>query len=369
MPVPSAISDLSTTPASNSPAGSETPSFIDDYLRTAFAFIRQTSDTATAALPKAGGVLTGDLTLPSLNGGQLAGHRNKLINGDFSQNARALTSVADDSYCLDRWYVLTETGNVTVGKLGDPESGAPWGIRLTQPDATAKRIGFAQIIESRDIRQYASTAMNLSARLRLSTAANIRYAVIEHTGTGNVVTSDVVNDWASATFTPSNFFIAGVNIISTGTIAPGAATWGSVSDWDALGADVRNVIVFIWTESQVAQDVTLDCSRIQYEPGEVATPHEWRINELQLCQRYYCETRGSVTFTAAAANNSAACSIFWPVEMRDTPATTNAGGSITNASSAVVDGISKYGARYAIVATAAGGCSVANRVITASAEL
>lgn len=41
MPVPSAISDLSTTPASNSPAGSETPSSTDDYLRTLAAFIKQ----------------------------------------------------------------------------------------------------------------------------------------------------------------------------------------------------------------------------------------------------------------------------------------------------------------------------------------
>lgn len=241
---------------------------------------------AQEVVSKTGDTMTGNLTVPSLNGGQLAGHRNKLINGDFSQNVRGLTSVADDAYCLDRWYVLTETGNVTVGQLTDPESGAPWGIRLTQPDATAKRIGFAQIIESKNIRQFASKAMNLSARLRLSTAANIRYAVIEHTGDADVVTSDVVNNWASATFTPSNFFIAGVNIISTGTIAPGAATWGEVSDWDALGAGVKNVIVFVWTESQVAQNVTLDCSRIQYEPGVVATPHEWRMDERILCARY-----------------------------------------------------------------------------------
>ncbi len=44
MPVPSAITDLSTTPASNSPAGSETPSSTDDYLRTLSAFIKQAYD-------------------------------------------------------------------------------------------------------------------------------------------------------------------------------------------------------------------------------------------------------------------------------------------------------------------------------------
>lgn len=46
MPVPSSISDLSTTPALNSPPGSESPSLIDDYLRTLSAFIRQINDSA-----------------------------------------------------------------------------------------------------------------------------------------------------------------------------------------------------------------------------------------------------------------------------------------------------------------------------------
>jgi hypothetical protein len=45
MPVPSAITDLSTTPASNSPAGSEAPTEGDNHLRTAYSFIRSLFDT------------------------------------------------------------------------------------------------------------------------------------------------------------------------------------------------------------------------------------------------------------------------------------------------------------------------------------
>lgn len=41
MPVPSNLSDLSTTAGSNSPAGSENPATTDDYLRTVFSFIAQ----------------------------------------------------------------------------------------------------------------------------------------------------------------------------------------------------------------------------------------------------------------------------------------------------------------------------------------
>jgi len=46
MPVPSSISDLSTTPALNSPPGSESPSLVDDYLRTHGAFIKQINDVS-----------------------------------------------------------------------------------------------------------------------------------------------------------------------------------------------------------------------------------------------------------------------------------------------------------------------------------
>lgn len=53
MPVPSSISDLSTTPSLNSPAGTESPSTVDDYLRTQAAFIRQVDDKATGTVKAA----------------------------------------------------------------------------------------------------------------------------------------------------------------------------------------------------------------------------------------------------------------------------------------------------------------------------
>lgn len=49
MPVPSSISDLSTTPSLNSPAGTESPSTVDDYLRTFAAFIKQVDGGAVKA--------------------------------------------------------------------------------------------------------------------------------------------------------------------------------------------------------------------------------------------------------------------------------------------------------------------------------
>lgn len=63
MPVPSLISDLTTTAITNSPAGSESAKgVVDDYIRAHAAFIRQLSDIvqgATVTLPSASTVNIG----------------------------------------------------------------------------------------------------------------------------------------------------------------------------------------------------------------------------------------------------------------------------------------------------------------------
>lgn len=255
----------------------------------------------------------------SINGGQIAGNRNKII-GHFDINQRGLVSVGDDAYCLDRWYVLTETGNVTVAQITDPESGAPYAIRITQPDASAKRMGVATIIESKDIRAYRNTAMNFAARVKPSFAGNVRYAILEHTGTADTVTSDVVNNWASATFTAGNFFIAGLNVLKTGTVAPGAAAYGDLSDWSALGAATNNIILFVWSESTQAQNATLELNRPQYEPGVIRTAQEWRLNELALCQRcFYKQTDAWSSRWGANGVQNVIVPQSLPVTMRATP--------------------------------------------------
>lgn len=268
--------------------------------------------------------------------------RNKVI-GHFDINQRGFTSVADDTYCCDRWYVLTESGNVTVGQVSDPESGAPWAWKLTQPDATAKRMGLATIIESKDIRAFRNAAMNFYMRVKPSFSGNVRYAIIEHTGTADTVTSDVVSNWSSTSFTAGGFFIAGLNIIKTGVIAPGAATYGEFSDYGVMGASLNNAILFVWTESAQAQNATLEMNRPQFELGTIHTPHEWRINELALCQRY-CEfvTSTGVEFngyTTSGYNGYA--NYFFKVTKRDVPTISNV-TNVNNSSFPTSGGITGF---------------------------
>jgi len=209
---------------------------------------------------------------------------NKVINGGFSINQRLATSVADDAYCLDRWYVLTETGNVTVAQQTDQENGTPHNIRLTQPDVSAKRVALAQIIESRDCKDLRGKVASLGLRLRNSTGGQINYAILEWSGTADSVTSDVISAWAG-----SPTYIGSITERANGTLTPSANTWTDATAISGtINAAANNLIVLIWSNGTFAQNATLDIGRVQLEEG-TATAFKARPieQELALCQRYF----------------------------------------------------------------------------------
>lgn len=279
--------------------------------------------------------------IDAANAGQLQGFKNRLINGGFAINQRLVASNTDDTYCLDQWYVLTQTGAVAASQLTNPETGAPYGVRLTQSQASAQRMGLAQIVESAHCRDLRSVISTLAGRVRLSTSDNIRYAVLEWTGTADAVTSDVVNNWTSTTYTAGNFFNSTtLNVLAVGQIGATANTWRDLTALNAtLGASANNAIVMVWTENAVAQNVTLDLNRVQWEPGSVATVFEARplCLELDLCEWYYCKSFALGTAPAqnvgagtgeeriSAYESGAAlhvCSVRFPRRMRAAPTTT-----------------------------------------------
>jgi hypothetical protein len=73
--------------------------------------------TANAALPTAGGTMTGNLNVPSINGGPIGGFRNVIINGNPTINQRGYVSGTATSganqYTLDRWRVVTSGQSIT----------------------------------------------------------------------------------------------------------------------------------------------------------------------------------------------------------------------------------------------------------------
>lgn len=242
-------------------------------------------------------VWSGAAWAPMLASNQTAGFRNRLLNASFMINQRAAASNADDTYCFDRWYVLTQSGAVACSALTDPEAGRPTGLRITQSQAGAQRIGVAQIVESANIRDLRSQAVAMAARIRCSSSQPIRMAILEWAGAADAVTSDVVNTWTSTTYTAGNFFIAGVNVIAVGASTPAANTWADMTQITGqFGAALNNAIVFVWSEGALVQNATLDLDQAQLEAGAAcgAFARRTRAEELANCMRYY-EIIGGLT--------------------------------------------------------------------------
>lgn len=291
MPVPASINDLSPTAGNNSPAGSESPTTTDDYLRSLAAFIAVLRDrnadaqsTADSKANKAGDTFTGDVIVPSLNGGQLAGLRNLLINGNFAVNQRGFMSgtvaASANHYALDRWRIVTSGQSVTFTASGN-------GNQVTAPAG-----GLEQVIEG----------------------ANI--------GGGTYVLS-----WAGT---------------ATATVNGAARANG---DSFTLPAGTNATVRFI----------SGTVSKAQLEPGTKATPFEHRPYglEISLCQRYWQLVRISLFGFAASAGVSIACSVPFFQQVRATP--TLVARTITESvgvSGASFTQVSVSGAKYAIAASA-----------------
>lgn len=234
--------------------------------------------------------LRGDGTWATPSGGGGGAGENLLINGCFRINQREAASNADDTYAHDRWYALTQTGTIALTTQTDVEDTTPFMARLTQSQASAQRMGYAQIIESKNCKQARGQSVTLKFRVRLSSTANIRFAILEWTGTADAVTSDVVNDWTSSTYTGGNFFKStSTTVTSVTQKALTANTLADASVTVTLGSSFNNLIVFVWTESTVAQSVTLDLGKVKIEVGSSATTFEHfdQSEVLRRCRRYY----------------------------------------------------------------------------------
>jgi hypothetical protein len=270
------------------------------------------------------------------------GFKNRIINGDMridQRNSGASTAVADDVYCFDRWYVLTQTASVNVSQQTNQQDGIPFNIRLTQNQSSAQRMGLAQIIESSNCRDLRGGAVTLNFQVRVSGSQAVRYAILEWTGTADSVTSDVVNSWTNSTYTEGQFFISTTTTVTAvGSITPSANTWTTLSVplTGTLGSSFNNITVFVWTEGTAAQNFTLDISNVQLEKGSTATSFDYRPQGtmLALCQRYYLQQAVSVgtSYNGNGGNVGQGSYIAFKVKMRGSPTIsfTNISASNTN---------------------------------------
>ncbi|NBW14724.1 MAG: hypothetical protein EBR82_42670, partial [Caulobacteraceae bacterium] len=232
-------------------------------------------------------------------GGSGLGYKNLLINGGMAIDQRergSARTLVDAKYGLDRWYVLTEhASGCSVEQQTYQSHTRPFNLRLTQNQSTPSRMGIAQIIEGVNCTHLRGQKVTLSFDFAFSTAADLRYAILEWTGSQDTFTDstrDVVNSWASANYTGGNFFKSTnltINAVGTMQTVTGN-TWTTATALTSatLGSTFTNLIVFIWTEDSENNGFTMSVSNVQLEPGTSATDFDRRgyTQELQLCQRY-----------------------------------------------------------------------------------
>lgn len=255
--------------------------------------------------------------------------RNPVINGAFLVDQIGLASVGDDQYAHDQWYALTQTGAIAPSTLSNVEDGTPRMARLTQSQASAQRFGYAQIIESVNCVHLRGQEVTLQfGRVRMSAAGNLRFAVLEWTGTADAVTSDVVADWASSSYSAGGFFLGSgltVSGVAQQVLAANTLTDG-VEVTVSLGSAFNNLIVVVWTEGAQAQNVTLDLAKVQISVGSRALPFRHQpLSEVEMaCFRYYYRIKSAAAYDpycigGLISTTTAQFYFLLPVPMRVAP--------------------------------------------------
>jgi hypothetical protein len=266
----------------------------------------------------------------NLNGGPLAGTRNRIINGDFSVAQRGTSFVSaannDDAYTLDRWYILSD-GNDAIDVTQEASTvptNQKYAIAL-DVETVNKKFGIAQIIENVNCVGLTGGNVTLSFKAKVSSTAkldNVKAAIVAWSGTADTVTSDIISAWGTEGTNPT--LIANATYENTPAnlnVTTSYATYSLSANIDT--ASTSNIIVFIWSDvTDTTAGDFLYITDVQLEPGTVATPFERRSygQELALCQRYYeLLPPVSVQFPWASATQVVATNVAFKATKRAPP--------------------------------------------------
>lgn len=260
-----------------------------------------------------GNVTGGTVVATSYNGGQLAGLRNKIINGAMEVAQRGVlyslaSGATSNGYTLDRYTRVASTPAVLSvaqsldGPASDPT--LPFSLRctVTTADATVAATDLwsvLQKIEGYSARDLVGKTFTLSFWVR-SAKTGIHCVSFQNDFTGSIDRSYVAeyNVLVADTWEYKQITVIG-GLITAGTWdwtngAGVSVGWALCcgSTWQGASESWQSAVLHA-TPSQVNVLDTIGnvfaITGVQLEVGSVATPFEHRPfgMELALCQRYY----------------------------------------------------------------------------------
>jgi hypothetical protein len=259
----------------------------------------------------------------NLNGGPLAGFRNRIINGNFDFWQRG-TSFTGSEYGADRWVHrrvgTTHTATRQAFTLGQTDvPSEPQYFCRTVVSSVAGAANFSRLdqqIES--VRTFAGQQITFSFWAKADTTKNISVQLQQAFGSGGSPSAEV------------NFGVTKVSIGTSWQKVTVTATAPSISGKTLGTGNNDSLVAIIWfdagssfnsvTDTLGQQSGTFDIAQVQLEPGPIATPFEQRPigTELALCQRYF---EGGVGKIAGYGFNGVgnANPVYFKATKRDTP--------------------------------------------------
>ena len=327
------------------------------------SFVTNTAKVGAAVTISESGIEASGIgiTCANINGGQIGGRRNILMNGAMTVNQRVQTGslgyfnpVTSSIYTLDRWKVFigstfdTDSAQITKSSLSPDgfSSSMKWDIGNTETPSSNQNCGIEQKIEGQNMQGLAygtssAKTMTLSFHVYSNKTGTYCVQLIHADGSKyqlHEYTISSADTWEKKTITIVGNTSEGINDDNTqGMRILWHLTCGS-ADHVAASSTWTTGTSFYATSNQV--NLWDNASNYWYltgcqlEIGTTATEFEHRSfgEELAICQRYYYKIIGNDNDIAAIGFSQSSSDNYFnmefPVPMRDYPTLT---GSATAA--------------------------------------
>ena len=242
-----------------------------------------------------------DAQVASLNGGPIAGMRNRFINGSMAVDQRNIgasqTIAAGGSaqYTVDRWYAYCLGANVAGSQIKN-SAGTGYYYQLSGAASNTK-VAFGQRIESINIADLAGSTVTVSASLLNSLVTAVTWTAYYPSSIDNYT---------------------GKTLIASGTLSVNSI-FSKQSFQVALPALAVNGVEIEFSVNNQTSGIFC-IADVQLEAGTLATPIERRLlgHEQQLCYRY-CQTWSTDGAGHLGVGYWTNITVFWMVLQLRTP--------------------------------------------------